>query len=90
MSSKPFEQIVKNRNILIGSINSSRSDFEESINFMRDVIGKGESILDKMVEYWNIDQALSGKVIKNLGQTAPKDRTWAGGVKIVLKAADYK
>ncbi len=80
--------LVKRGNILIGSINSSRSDFKDSIAFMERVIGDYDSILDDvthhpkgMVTRMPIDNDLPEKLTV-VGQSKPWKRD---EIKIVLE-----
>jgi threonine dehydrogenase-like Zn-dependent dehydrogenase len=86
MDADTFSRLVRQGNTIIGSVNSSRADFEDSINFMQRVIGDKESVLDEMVERWPIDNDLPDKLIDILGNTEPKDRK---EIKVVLKAEGY-
>lgn len=80
-------KLVKRGNTLIGSINSSRSDFENSIAFMERVIGNENSILDDvsddvkgMVTRLPIDDLLPEKLAE-VGRVKPWERN---EIKIVL------
>ena len=85
-------RLVKRGNTLIGSINSSRSDFEDSIAFMERVIGDEDSILNDiadevggMVTRWPIDNRLPGKLAE-VGQAKAWERD---DIKVVLEARKY-
>ena len=86
MDAVTFSRLVRQGNTIIGSVNSSRADFEDSINFMQRVIGDEETVLDEMVERWSINNDLPGKLIDTLGKKDPKDRE---EIKVVLKAEEY-
>ncbi len=81
LKAQAFTQFVKGGNILLGSINSSRADFENSIAFMKKVIGNRDSLLDQIVTRWPIHDKLGEKIIKKLGKIHPKDRD---EIKVVL------
>ena len=81
-----FSRLVRQGNTIIGSVNSSRADFEDSINFMQRVIGHKESVLDEMVDRWSIDKNLHDKLINVLGKTEPKDRK---EIKVILQTEAY-
>jgi len=83
MDADTFSRLVRQGNTIIGSVNSSRADFEDSINFMQRVIGNKGSVLDLLVDRWPIDDNLHDKLIDILGNTEPKNRK---EIKIVLNA----
>jgi len=72
---KSFEALVKNRNILIGSINSARSDFEESIAFMQRVVGDRDFVLDTMVKRLPIKEGCGEELIR-LGKQDRRKRDY--------------
>src|ERR1017187_2262341 len=79
-------RFVKSRNILIGSINSSRSDFEDSIAFMQKAIGERDSLLDdpRFAERWRIDGRI-GQRLQHMGATSRAQRR---EMKVVLSAGE--
>ena len=78
-------ELVRSGNTVVGSVNSSRIDYEDSIAFMERVIGSRPSLLDDMVDRWSIDDALPRRLL-DLGNTLPRDRP---EIKVVLKAKEF-
>jgi threonine dehydrogenase-like Zn-dependent dehydrogenase len=85
IDSRKFTQFVKRNNLLLGSINSSRSDFRDSVAFMEKVFGDEESMLEKMVSRWDIDDWL-GEKLRDFGNAPRVSRQ---DIKIVLNAKKY-
>jgi threonine dehydrogenase-like Zn-dependent dehydrogenase len=76
-----FNQFVKNRNVLIGSINSNRSDFEESIAFLRRVVSGPHPVLDRMITMVPVDDN-TGSKLTTFGAEPRNARTY---VKLVVE-----
>ncbi|MFH1464411.1 MAG: alcohol dehydrogenase catalytic domain-containing protein [Pseudomonadota bacterium] len=87
ISSGVISDLVRQGKLLLGSVNSSRADFEDAITFMeRSVRVRTSDLLEAMVVRWPIDKDLPDRLIQVLGNTAPKDRN---EIKVVLEAWEY-
>ncbi|MFH1464410.1 MAG: alcohol dehydrogenase catalytic domain-containing protein [Pseudomonadota bacterium] len=79
-----FTDLVKRGNTILGSVNSSRSDFEESLAFMMRVMGsRKECLLDRLPTRWEIDASTGRRLMDVMGTTPLEKRD---EIKVVLEA----